>query len=208
MLLVNDTTVARFWANVDKSGGPDACWPWMAARRGDGYGRASVTRKTYPAHRVAWVIVNGQIPIGLCVCHACDNRPCCNPAHLWLGTNAENSADMVAKGRAATGDRNGSRLYPERLPRGADSPSRRHPDRLARGDRNGSRLYPERLPRGERNGAAVLRELDVLEILAAIEAGESQRVIGCRFGVGKSTVGRIHRGEKWKHVSRERAKNA
>jgi hypothetical protein len=51
------------------------------------------------AHRVAWIATNGPIPPGAIVCHACDNPPCCNPGHLWLGRDADNNADKEAKGR-------------------------------------------------------------------------------------------------------------
>lgn len=63
-----------------------------------GTGRAN--RRTVYAHRFAWEITNGPIPVGLLACHHCDNPPCCNPAHLFLGTHADNNADMNAKGRA------------------------------------------------------------------------------------------------------------
>jgi hypothetical protein len=94
---------SRFNAKVDRSGGPDACWPWMASTRDRGYGQFSVGGREGaipPTHRLAFVLATGQVPADdVCVLHRCDNPPCCNPAHLFLGTRADNAHDRDSKGR-------------------------------------------------------------------------------------------------------------
>ena len=93
----------RFWSKVQKAG-PDDCWEWVAGKGGRGYGMFWLDGKQVKAHRVAWMLENGPIPPGkgyhgTCVLHSCDNPPCVNPAHLFIGSNAVNQADMRAKGR-------------------------------------------------------------------------------------------------------------
>lgn len=68
-----------------------------------GYGKLKSDDGLIGAHRASWILANGPIPDGLCVLHRCDNPPCVNPAHLWVGTHADNAADKVAKGRARGG---------------------------------------------------------------------------------------------------------
>lgn len=92
----------RFWAKVDGRG-PDDCWEWQGATA-EGYGLFIVWGHPTRAHRVAWEFTHGPIPAGLLVLHSCDNPPCVNPAHLRIGTDADNTADMHARGRAAPKD--------------------------------------------------------------------------------------------------------
>ena len=83
---------------------PSGCHEWTYTTDDKGYGRIWVDGRMAPTHRVAWTLANGPIPTGLCVLHHCDNPPCCNAEKcLFLGTQADNMADMAAKGRWGSG---------------------------------------------------------------------------------------------------------
>jgi hypothetical protein len=230
-----------FWAHV-KIQGPDDCWLWTGPLTYKFYGhylvRQSGQKMTQYAHRISWHLSNGDVPDGMSVLHCCDarypngdltNRRCVNPNHLKLGTNLDNVSDRVSHGRSgvsagdkngsrlrperlARGDKNGSRLHPEKRPRGDLHWTRIHPDRIAKGDANGARTHRERLARGERNGACTkpemvrkgenhgrskLTESQVIEIRQSHESGLS---ISKRMGITDVLVSMIRRRKLWKHI--------
>ena len=88
----------RFWSKVDIKG-PDDCWEWQASKKQTGYGAFSFNGKNWGAHRFSYFLEHGEFDQTLDVCHTCDNPPCVNPKHLWLGTASDNLSDMGRKGR-------------------------------------------------------------------------------------------------------------
>ena len=130
----------RFWSKAQVSGNLAECWPWMAQRDKDGYGRFWLRGISRVASRVAWRLANGvDVPAGIVIRHSCDNPPCVNPLHLLTGTNADNTHDAMHRGRLATGERSGTFLHPE-------------------------------LHRGERHGMAKLTEAGVRQIRERLKA--------------------------------------
>lgn len=102
--------IDKFWSKINKNGtvpdhAPDlgACWEWMGGGNGKGYGQMRVNYRQVATHKIAWELTNGEIPPGLWLLHKCDNRACCNPDHLLLGTVKDNTTDMIEKGRRHTG---------------------------------------------------------------------------------------------------------
>lgn len=166
------------------TGSLDECWEWTARRDRRGYGQFKMRGKPYVAHRLAWEIANGPIPEGLFVCHHCDNPPCCNVRHLFLGTSAENTADRDNKGRQFRGER--------------CSELRRATARC--GDLSSARLYPESLRRGENHPCAKLSELDIFYIRGLAANGVIKEDIARAWGISRSLVTAIAKGRVWKHV--------
>lgn len=94
----NDHAEEIFWKSLNKSCA-NGCWLWERLKTNKGYGCITFKRKSWTTHRLAYTLAKGAIPKGMCVCHTCDIRHCCNPSHLWLGTLKENAQDRERKGR-------------------------------------------------------------------------------------------------------------
>lgn len=150
------------------------CWEWQGERNSKSqYGRCYVKNKHLSAHRVSYAAFNGQIPKGLHICHKCDNPPCCNPAHLFAGTQKENIQDAVRKRR------------------------------MAYGDRNWARKHPELVKRGEVAGNSKLSDAQVLTIWSMTKWKIEDSEIAREFGISYATVGQIKLGKTWNHVTGE-----
>lgn len=155
---------AAFWSRADTSN--TGCWEWQRGRNKNGYGRFMGSY----AHRIAYRLAHGLIAPGMKVCHTCDNPPCVNPAHLFLGTDKDNMADCRRKGRF------------RKPPTGVTvSPARR-----ARGERVG----------GSRLTANVVAEIR----RAHPAWGGTQAELAAQFGVSQTTIWNIIHRHTWCHI--------
>lgn len=110
-----NTLEQRLWSRI-KKGTPDECWYWTGAHTPAGYGVISVNNHMTTAHRIVYILIYGEVDDNLIVCHTCDNPPCCNPNHLFIGTHKTNAEDKVKKGRQPRGDKISFRMRGEKNP--------------------------------------------------------------------------------------------
>lgn len=171
-----------YWPKVDTSAGPDLCWPWTGATNQSGYGTFVGGQGGRLAHRFAFIQAHGPIPDGLCVLHRCDNPPCQNPGHLFLGTQADNMADMKNKGRWVSG-------------------LALHPELIQRGESHWSHLRPDRIRRGVKTPAAKLDDDSVRAIRRSVSEGVPQIELAARFGVSRGAISLVVSRKTWGHVS-------
>ena len=164
-------TPESFWSKVAK-GDPSQCWEWTGRIETTGYAYISWQGRPRRAHRLAYELTNGRIPDGLVVMHRCDNKRCCNPAHLQLGTQADNIADKVSKHRQATGDA------------------------------HGSTTHPESVCRGENHGMSKMSEAVVISMLDMRKSGLSTKQISIRLGVSKNCIMSVVMGRTWTRAAK------
>lgn len=165
---------SRFWKKVNKLT-TDKCWIWRGATQYKGYGvigRGGRGMGNESAHRYSYMIHVGEIPKGMCVCHRCDTPACVNPFHLFLGTNADNSSDMVRKGRHYM------TVDPSRI-------------------RRGFKMKPSAIQRGSQQSAAKLSEGDI-PIIRKLNL--PQREIASIYGVDQALIQRIRSRKSWAHI--------
>lgn len=176
----SEVDIARFHSNV-RSGFNHECWPWKRTPTADGYGQIKVGGKSLRAHRVAYFLHYGVDPGKHLVCHDCDNPPCCNPYHLFLGTEKDNSRDCKQKGRLRCGI----------------------------GPTHGLNIHPERRPRGEQVGGSKLTIDQVKQIRSLYAAGGiTQEKLGEQFGVTRRAIGKIIKGQNWRHAISDNEPNS
>ncbi len=175
-LLVNrEERESHFWSKVDKKA-PEDCWNWTAYRNQCGYGVIGVGGKTTAlAHRVAHAFHQNQISSNPadCVLHKCDNPACCNPNHLFVGTQRQNAFDRESKGR---GNHNG-------------------PNRFWH------KKHPEKVRRGENIGSAKLNNESVVKIRSMYSTGQWRQIdLAKLFGVNQTIISDVVIRRTWRHI--------
>jgi len=173
--------IDNFWKGVEQVQGQ--CWEWQRCLLRNGYGKLTINGKTLMSHRVAYKLGYKADPGELCVLHKCDNRKCCNPAHLFLGTKADNAIDRTQKRRTPSGEGHWTKLRPWRV---TELTEQGH--------------YANNLPNGELHPCTVLKAEQIREIRQRSADGEGNRELAARFNVTHSNISAIVLRKSWKHI--------
>lgn len=225
-IVLDPELIARFWKLVDKNGpvpshkpelGP--CWVWTGSVGANGYGRMNLGQRGVRerSHRIAWMIINGEIPVGIHVLHRCDYPGCVNAEqHLFLGTQADNMADMAdkARGRRSSFSDEQIRDMRESYAKGESQRSlgQRYgiSQAMAHYIVSGKRAInlpvpsyegrPPQVVRGQTHHNALLDEEKVRAIRKAHAEGMSVQDIANSFGVNWTTANKVIKRVTWKHV--------
>lgn len=158
------------YVEIDASG----CWNWTRAKDRKGYGVLNIPYRIY-AHRLSYELSTGQSARGKSVCHRCDNPACINPEHLWLGSHAENMADMKAKGR------------------NANPP-------VHSGATHWRYKYPEKIQRGQDQANSKITDEQVIRMRRDYISGVKKPEIAAANGMTLASVSDVLLGRSWKHL--------
>lgn len=177
-------TEQDFWKNVDRAPGhgPNGdCWIWIGHTDKDGYGHFRFGGKMVRCHRLVLSFINGEVSPDKLVCHKCDNPPCVNPDHLFLGSSLDNQRDMSLKGRRRIIGKPWTRQQREKI--------------ATRFKEN-----PELRARGERSGRAKLTNDEVIAMRKMRTEGISYGEIAKQYGVTKRAVRLAVNRLTWQHI--------
>lgn len=176
----------RFMRKVDLSTA-SGCWLWTGATSPGGYGKFYLAGRAVGAHRAAWMLMRGEIPPGMQVCHHCDVPGCVNPNHLFIGTQKDNMRDMDAKGRRVVADHvgPGNPMYGRR-----HSAASRARQAAAKHGRYVGSAHPR----------ATVDEARVMQIRALRAGGATAKAIAAQLGVSFHVVRNVIGGKSWRHV--------
>ena len=180
---IGDSHIDRFFEKVVGGKGIH-CWEWGSGRNSYGYGAFAINGQNYAAHRVSYVIYYGIDPGEMLVCHACDNPPCVNPQHLWLGDNQSNQRDASSKGSASRG-------------RWGHRTKNLFPTWIKRIDAVGGRERQH----GDDHGSSKLMSWQVEEMRKLYEGGNTTyKTIAQKYGVHLNTAYFAIQGRNWAHI--------